>query len=69
MKVLDKNSYTSQPQKLQFTTDSIDRIYACGSLAYCEVTNIRDLDGAGDVGCVYIWGKVPLGVNMKLNST
>jgi hypothetical protein len=27
------------------------------------------MGGAGDVGCVYIWGKVPQGVNMKLNTS
>ena len=62
---------------MQFTNDNIDKISASGSLAYCEATQIVKEDpkllGKGDVNTdiktqVYVWGYMPFGVNMKLNS-
>jgi len=71
LKVTDKSSHTSVPQQLQFTTDSIDAVHACGPLAYCEVTGmVPDGEpGAGTVSTsIYIWGSIPRGLNMRMNS-
>ena len=58
LKISGKNSYSYQPQKIQFTNDNIDKIHASGSMAYCEATQIvkedTKLPGKGTEGNVDI---------------
>ena len=68
----DKNSFTSIPQRVNFTGDLIEDINASGSVAYCKVSGINDLaemdipQAKKEAGSVYsyrtyMWGKIPKG--------
>jgi hypothetical protein len=72
----NKNSFTYEPQRVQFTDDHIEEIHADGSIAYCKVSGINDLEKfdipkdkkeAGSIysNRTYIWGKVPKGLKMN----
>ena len=71
MQILDKNKYTYHPQLLQFTTDTVENISACGQMAYCTVNQIIPVGkpGANTMAqTMFIWGKIQRGLNMQMNS-